>query len=109
MNKNGVAKVYPVHRMVALTYVPNPNNLPEVNHINGIKTDNRPENLEWCTKLENIQHAWRTGLMRHTQPKSETCYRCGILLSVSRGTECIKGKKRHYFGREFQVPPSLKL
>jgi len=51
-----------VHRIVGQTWVSNPHNKPEINHINGIKDDNRAENLEWVTRQENNAHAQENGL-----------------------------------------------
>jgi len=61
--KKGKQKTYLIHRLVALKYIPNPNNLPEVNHIDGDKLNNHYKNLEWCTRPANIQHGFDTGLI----------------------------------------------
>lgn len=55
-------KDYRIHRLVAESFIPNPNNFPIINHINEIKTDNRVENLEWCTYRHNICHSISKGI-----------------------------------------------
>ena len=53
-----------IHRVIAETFIPNPNNLPCVNHKDGNKQNNRVDNLEWCTHSENTLHSFRTGLQK---------------------------------------------
>lgn len=61
-DENNIARTYSVHRLVAQTFIPNPENKATVNHKNGIKTDNRVDNLEWATYSENNVHAYQCSL-----------------------------------------------
>lgn len=61
--KEGVKKRFQAHRLVALVFLPNPKNKPCINHIDGNKSNNCVDNLEWCTHSENTTHAIKTGLL----------------------------------------------
>lgn len=62
-------KAYLLHRLVALAFLPNHENKPEVNHKDGNKLNNAASNLEWSTEKENMQHAAQTGILDFTKPK----------------------------------------
>jgi len=66
--QNGIKKGFRIHRLVAIYHVPNPNNLPYVNHIDGDKLNNNANNLEWCTAKYNDTHARENNLKKQNKP-----------------------------------------
>lgn len=64
--RNNVGTTHYVHRLVAQAHIPNPLGLPEVNHKDGVRINPHKDNLEWCTRLQNIEHAISTGLRVYT-------------------------------------------
>ena len=72
--KNNIGSSKTIHRLVALTYLPNLNNLPVVNHIDGNKLNNQVNNLEWVTYSSNTQHAYDTGLAKQTKLLDDSTY-----------------------------------
>lgn len=72
LSKEGQKTNFDGHRLVAQAFISNPDNSPVVNHINGVKTDNRLTNLEWCTAQDNIKHACKMGLNNSNYQKGES-------------------------------------
>lgn len=64
LSKGGIRKTVKVHRLIAILFIPNPDDKKQINHIDGNKSNNSLTNLEWCTQSENIRHADRTGLRK---------------------------------------------
>ena len=77
---NGKYQSFRVHRLVALAYLENANNHKVVNHLNGIKIDNRVDNLEWCSIKENVNHSWQNGLSENIRNASSK-----IVLDTNNG------------------------
>ena len=78
--KDGKTKLYRVHRLVATYFIPNPENKPEVDHINGQKDDNRVENLRWVTSKENINNPTTKKKMKY---RIKTAIHCGGMIFPS--------------------------
>jgi hypothetical protein len=76
-----------VHRAVAMAWVPNPRNKPDVNHLDGNKGNANAQNLEWCDRSENLVHAYRTGLRRDPRlTKVGARARAGLLRNPNLST-----------------------
>lgn len=88
--KNGIQAGLRVHRLVAQAFIPNPDNLPEVNHIDEDKTNNRVDNLEWCSRKYNVNFGTRNIRAKETAIKNGYC------TGLSR-KEYMKEYNREYF------------
>lgn len=74
--KNDKTKRFTTHRLVATAFIPNPENKPQVNHINSNRTDNRIQNLEWCNNSENVKHSYDFG--DRESVKGESHFKCKL-------------------------------
>ena len=121
LSKNGKPKNFSVHRLVAETFIPNPNNLPCVNHKDQTRTNNRVDNLEWCTYEYNINYGTRNERVSETltngkrskrvlqftldgdfvreYPSTHECERNGF--EHSSVIRCCKGKQKTHKGFKF--------
>jgi hypothetical protein len=88
LNKDKIESNHNIHRLVAKAFILNIENKLQVNHINGIKSDNRVENLEWCTAKENIKHAWDNNLTKNVRESTSK-----IVLNTETGIFYESGRK----------------
>ena len=99
ITQKGKQKHYYIHRLVAEAFIPNPNNYPMVNHIDGNSLNNNVDNLEWCTAQQNTIHAYKLGLINHMS-RFMPCEQCGNPTAAKDGIcadckEKIKKDIRH--------------
>lgn len=97
-----------IHRLVGIAFIPNPENKPQINHINFITSDNRLENLEWCTALENAQHSRR--LNPRVYPVGEAASQCKLSdkqISEIRDILATETRVQARIAEQFGVKPSL--
>lgn len=94
LTKNNKKKTFRLHRLVAKAFIPNPQNKPQVNHKNGIKTDNTASNLEWATSSENVRHKYNVLGYNNkpVNPKPVICIDTGDIYGSIKEAERIYGK-----------------
>ncbi len=98
-------KVMTIHRIISLMFIPKIEGKTQINHKNGIKTDNRIENLEWCTVLENNTHAVETGLREVKKGEDHFKSKLTELQVLSIRDEIKNGEKIKHLARKYNVDP----
>lgn len=103
---DGKRQRFHAHRLVALAFLPNPFNLPTVNHINGIKSDNIVENLEWASYGQNNQHAYDTGLKKFNHETTCKMKSADVVLmreEIKQGARTIDMARKYGINRRSVV------
>lgn len=108
--KNGKGKNYLVHRLVAIAFIPNPDNLPIVNHKNEDKTNNNVNNLEWCTQEYNINYGTRNERASESmRGENNPCYGKHYSEEYKKKlSEKMRGENNPYYGKKGKEHPKSK-
>ena len=113
LRENGKKYNKRVNRLIAETFIPNPNNYPQVNHIDGNKTNNCVSNLEWCNSSQNMKHCFDNGLSRwktkirivETGIVYDSISECARSIGgyISLIQKCLNGKRKTHKGYHFEI------
>ena len=90
LSKDGVRKMFTVHRLVALVFIPNPNELPQINHIDEDKTNNDVSNLEWCSAQYNVRYSIQRRSPRTEKSTRKSKYHNKAIAQLSFDDEIIR-------------------
>lgn len=99
-------KAFSVHRLVAIVYIPNPHNYPQVNHKDGDKFNNHADNLEWCTQQQNSRHAQDNGLNVQKYGEDHGGHKLSTLAVMCMRMKRSKGTKLVDLAKEFNCSVS---
>lgn len=106
--KDGKRKYFAVHRLVAMMFIPNPNNYEQVDHLDGNKLNNNVKNLEWVTPKENTNRAWKKGLAKNTEHQRKIARKTMLERwknnnhRKDRGIKRTQEEKREYHRKYYQ-------
>ena len=118
---NSVRTKHLIHRLVLLTFIPNPDNLPEVNHIDEDKSNNNLSNLEWCTRSYNKQHSMQSGTYnkiytqknalgkKHKKNTASKYHNVSYDKDRNKWTACIIVDKKRYGFKRFDTEDEAAL
>jgi len=103
LNKGSHSKIFLIHRLIAQYFIPNPDNKPCVNHIDGNKTNNEIENLEWVTHKENTQHAIQLGLIKRVKRNRCINYQVAEQIRIERKNMRVSELAKKYKVAEITI------
>jgi hypothetical protein len=107
LSKNNILKGFPLHKLISITFLGDtPFNYREINHIDGVKTNNHIDNLEWTTRSKNINHAIKLGLLKYKKGEDHFSSKFSNTEMFEIMAERLSGKTLVELGKKYHVFPS---